>query len=75
MTEYALSAILRTAAAAEYLGLSTSTLTKMRVRGDGPVFIKLGRRSVGYTLDDLDKWRDGCRRHSTSDDGSQTSER
>ena len=75
MTEYALSAILRTAAAAEYLGLSTSTLTKMRVRGDGPVFIKLGRRSVGYTLDDLDKWRDGRRRHSTSDDGSQTSER
>jgi predicted DNA-binding transcriptional regulator AlpA len=60
------SAVLRAAAAAEYLGLSVSTLTKMRMRGDGPTFVKLGR-SVGYIPDDLNIWRNDRRRRSTHD--------
>jgi predicted DNA-binding transcriptional regulator AlpA len=63
------AAILRPAAAANYLGLSLSTLAKMRVRGDGPRFIKLGQRCVGYMKDDLDRWLNERRRRSTSDNG------
>jgi predicted DNA-binding transcriptional regulator AlpA len=68
-TEIASSPVLRAAAAAEYLGLSVGTLTKMRGRGDGPIFVKLGRHSVGYILDDLNIWRNDRRRRSTSDNG------
>ncbi len=50
--------ILRTPEAAEYLGLSTSTLEKNRVAGEGPRFIRLGGRAVGYDLRDLDAWLD-----------------
>jgi predicted DNA-binding transcriptional regulator AlpA len=35
--------------AAELLGLATSTLSKMRLRGDGPAFLKLGA-SVRYPV-------------------------
>jgi predicted DNA-binding transcriptional regulator AlpA len=69
MTNMNSGAVLRAAAAAEYLGLSISTLTKMRVRGDGPTFIRLGRRSVGYIRDDLHVWFNDRRRRSTSDNG------
>ena len=57
-------------AAADYLGLSISTLNKLRVFGGGPVFLKLGRR-VAYDVADLDRWLDTKRRRSTSDDGTQ----
>jgi predicted DNA-binding transcriptional regulator AlpA len=53
--------VLRTDAAAEYVALKPSTLEKMRVRGDGPRFIKLGSRAVGYLVADLDSWLDGQR--------------
>jgi len=56
--------------AARYLGLSVSTLNKLRVFGGGPVFLKLGRR-VAYDVADLDLWLETKRRRSTSDDGSQ----
>jgi len=58
---------LRAPAAAEYLGLSTSTLAKMRLRGDGPVYMKVGRRVVLYDQSDLDAWLDGRKRRSTSE--------
>lgn len=58
---------LRAPAAAEYLGLSTSTLAKMRLRGDGPVYMKAGRRVVLYDADDLDAWLESRRRRSTSE--------
>ena len=48
--------ILRTQAAATYCGLSPSTLEKMRSRGDGPRFVRLPAKSVGYDLADLDAW-------------------
>jgi predicted DNA-binding transcriptional regulator AlpA len=66
-----ISAVLRTPEAAKYIGLSISTLTKMRLRGgdDTPPFVKLGSRSVGYCVSDLDAWLDARRRASTSDNG------
>lgn len=54
--------------AATYLGLSVSTLNKLRVFGGGPVFLKLGRR-VAYDPADLDAWLATKRRRSTSDAG------
>ena len=52
--------------AAEYLGISVSTLSKRRVDGDGPQYLKLGRRVV-YDTRDLDAWLDTRRRASTAD--------
>lgn len=57
---------LRTDAAARYLGVSTSTLAKMRMRGDGPPFVKMGRRLVVYRMPELAAWLDAGRRASTS---------
>ena len=59
---------LRPPAAANYLGLSSSTLAKMRLRGDGPIFLKLNR-AVAYDVRDLDAWLSIRRRTSTSDRG------
>ena len=54
--------------AAEYLGISASTLSKRRVFGGGPKYLKLGRRVV-YDVRDLDAWLEAHRRASTSDQG------
>ena len=59
--------MLRTAEAAEYIGLSESTLAKMRLRGDGPPYIKAGRRVVLYDMQDVNAWLADRRRHSTSE--------
>jgi len=61
--------ILRPPEAATYTGLRESTLAKRRLRGEPPVFVRLGSRSVGYRRDDLDQWLVACRRKSTSDPG------
>jgi predicted DNA-binding transcriptional regulator AlpA len=53
--------------AAEWLGLSESTLAKMRLRGDGPSYIKLGARRVGYLEEDLADWVKANRFRSTSE--------
>ena len=47
--------ILRTDEAATYLGVSPQTLAKWRLTGDGPVYIKLGRR-VRYRRATLDEF-------------------
>lgn len=60
--------MLRAPEAAEYLSLSTSTLAKMRLAGNGPRFIKWARR-VAYDPADLEKWLADKRRSSTSDKG------
>ena len=52
--------------ASDYLGLSTSFLNRARLTGDGPVFLKLGRK-VAYDPSDLDVWLASRRRQSTSD--------
>ena len=51
-------------------GLSFHTLRKLRVRGGGPPFIKIGR-SVRYRSSDIEAWmiaaeRTGRRRDSSS---------
>jgi hypothetical protein len=46
----------RPRAAAEYLRVATSTLAKMRARGDGPAFSKFGKRLIIYDRDELDRW-------------------
>jgi predicted DNA-binding transcriptional regulator AlpA len=48
--------IVRQRDAAIYVGLSESKLEKFRTTGGGPIFIRLGRRAIGYCLDDLDDW-------------------
>jgi hypothetical protein len=57
---------LRVSDAARYLGLSESTLAKMRLRGDGPAYSKAGARVVVYALADLNDFLDARRRTSTS---------
>ena len=42
--------------AAWILGISPSTLAKMRMRRDGPLFIKANDRLVLYRLDDIHSW-------------------
>ena len=61
---------LRPAQAADYLGLAVSTLAKMRVTGEGPVFHKLTTRSVAYDCRELDAWLEARQRTSTSDSGN-----
>ena len=58
---------LRAPTAAEYLGLSASTLAKMRLRGDGPCYAKAGPRIVVYDVADLDTWLAARKRSSTSE--------
>ncbi len=46
-------ALLSTAEASNYLGISPRTLEDWRLRGGGPLFRKLGRRLVRYLKADL----------------------
>jgi predicted DNA-binding transcriptional regulator AlpA len=61
--------VVRTPAASDYLGLSASTLEKLRLTGGGPRFVRIGTRAIGYCIDDLDAFIEGGRRTSTSDPG------
>lgn len=58
--------IFRPPEAARFLGLSESTLAKMRMRGDGPPFVKLTSRACGYRLSSLEKYARDNERQSTS---------
>lgn len=42
--------------AADFLGMSRRTLQNMRQTGDGPAFVKLSARRVGYSLSSLKAW-------------------
>jgi excisionase family DNA binding protein len=52
--------------AAKILGLAASTLAKLRLSGNGPVYCKLGRRVV-YRREDLDAWLESRVARDTSD--------
>lgn len=52
--------------AAAYLGLSKSTLDKLRVTGGGPAYLRLGRRVV-YDRRDLETWAQASRHRNTSE--------
>ena len=58
---------LRTPEAAARLRLASGTLDKMRVRGDGPPYIRLTPRSVVYAVDALDAWARARQFNSTSE--------
>lgn len=47
---------LRPKEAARALGLSPSTLAKMRMRGEGPAYVRASARCVLYRLTDIDTW-------------------
>jgi predicted DNA-binding transcriptional regulator AlpA len=51
---------------ARITGISESTLAKMRMRGDGPPYVKIGR-SVRYAVSAGLAWMAACARHSTSE--------
>jgi hypothetical protein len=51
--------------AADYSGISKSSLDKRRVYGGGPLYIKIGARVV-YDLVDLDSWLVGKKNANTS---------
>jgi predicted DNA-binding transcriptional regulator AlpA len=52
--------------AARFVGLSESTLAKLRLNGNGPVYCKLGRRVV-YRPADLEQWLQSRIARDTSD--------
>jgi len=56
--------------AAAYLGQSARTLRNLRLKGGGPVFLKLGR-IVLYRRSDLDRWlsQRAVLKKRNSDDG------
>ena len=57
---------LAAADAADLLGLAPSTLAKLRLSGNGPIYCKLGRRIV-YRLADLEAWLEARVACNTSD--------
>lgn len=58
-------ALLRAPELSELLGLTLSTLAKLRCSGKGPPFYKLTNQSVGYNQDDVMEWLSKQRRVST----------
>ncbi|GAB6126266.1 helix-turn-helix domain-containing protein [Humidesulfovibrio idahonensis] len=48
--------------AAQFLGLSISTLQQRRFKGKLPLYAKFGK-SVRYNLEDLQSFAEGCRVH------------
>jgi predicted DNA-binding transcriptional regulator AlpA len=63
------TALLNTAQAALYLGLSKAFLERDRWAGAKVPFIKIGSRAVRYRLQDLERYIESCIRKSTSDTG------
>ncbi len=59
--------LLRVREAAARLGLSKSTLDKMRCEGRGPRYVKITSKLVGYDPADLDAYAEGRKRQSTSE--------
>jgi predicted DNA-binding transcriptional regulator AlpA len=64
MSEY--SKVLLSRDAARLVGLSESTLAKLRLNGNGPTYCKLGRRVV-YRPKDLEAWLESRTARDTSD--------
>jgi predicted DNA-binding transcriptional regulator AlpA len=58
--------VMATSVAARFVGLSKSTLTKLRLNGTGPTYCKLGRRVV-YRQEDLEAWLSSRTANSTTD--------
>lgn len=63
----AMKPVLSVLEARDYTGLSKSTLDKMRCTGEGPKFVRLGKRKIGYFSVDLDEWMRARTHTSTSE--------
>lgn len=48
--------LLRPQEAASFLCVAVQTLARWRCEGQGPRFVKVGRRLVAYRRDDLEAW-------------------
>ena len=44
---------------ARRLGVSARTLVRWRTTGDGPAFVRLGARRIGYRAGDIEAWAAG----------------
>jgi len=64
--------LLREDEVAEHLGFSVRALQNWRIRGGGPLFVKVSARSVRYRRADLIAWVKARIRRSTSDTGSES---
>lgn len=64
-----LEQLLKEKDAAEFLQMSERTLQGMRLRGGGPMFVRISHRAVRYRRKDLMEWIDSKIRRSTSDMG------
>lgn len=53
--------------AAARLSLGRRTLQDLRLTGEGPPYVKLGARRVGYCISDLQIWAESRRVTSTAD--------
>ena len=62
----AMPKVITARAAARFVGLSASTLAKLRLNGNGPIYCKLGRR-VLYRPADLEQWLESRTTRDTSD--------
>lgn len=63
--DYPMSRYITTEQAANYCGFSPRTFEKYRVTGEGPRYIKRGKK-VLYAVEELESWmRDGLRRSTT----------
>lgn len=62
--------LLNTDEAAQFLRLAKNTLEVWRLRGTGPIFLKLGRR-VLYRSADLERFTTEKERRSTSDNSGR----
>ena len=60
--------------AAKYLGLSRSHLTRLRMDGTGPKFIKQNGGRVFYFVEDLDAWIKEFPRVSSTNELNQPAE-
>lgn len=65
-----MAGFLQTPDAAARLGFAAGTLEKMRVRGDGPPYLRLSPRRIVYDADKLNSWARG--REFTSTSGYKT---
>lgn len=51
----------------QYIPIATQTWARWAVEGQGPRFIKLGRRLVAYRVGDLREWLQDQERQNTID--------
>lgn len=64
-----MEALLNPAAAAKALSISIKTLEAMRLRGNGPKWVRVSSRRVAYRPADIREWVDGRVYSSTSEYG------